>query len=162
MKKLLDEWKENSREREDENFLFLRSLKIKDELSVDNFSKQIHKETFDEIDCLQCGNCCKNSKPYLDDEDIQNISNYLSKSVQFIKDKYIEIDEENEWSFNALPCPFLESNNSCKIYEVRPKDCREFPHTNKPNFSSRSYQTSRITTICPAAFKIVERMKNEF
>jgi Fe-S-cluster containining protein len=61
---------------------------------------------------------------------------------------------------NALPCPFLGEENKCKIYNARPKDCREFPHTNKPYFASRSFMHSSNTVVCPAVYYIIEKMKS--
>lgn len=160
MKKLVEDWKKNTLKREDENFRFIRYLKNKDRSYVDRLAREIHIKTFNEIDCLECGNCCKTARPCLSESDIKKIAKHLSKSIKEIKNEFLEIDDEKNWRFNKLPCPFLEPTNECGIYEVRPKDCREYPHTDKELFASRSYGTSHNTTVCPAAFAIVERMKN--
>ena len=45
------------------------------------------------------------------------------------------------------------------IYEVRPKACREFPHTDRPKIYQIAQHTQKNVAICPAAFEIVEKMK---
>lgn len=160
MDKIFENWEENSVEREESNFLFIRSLKMLDGEVVDRLAGQLHNDAFEKVNCLDCGNCCKNSKPRLDDEDIQKIAKFKNLSIAELKNNYLELDEEDEWSFNSLPCPFLAQNNECQIYDSRPKDCSEFPHTNKPGFASRSYSLSSNTTICPAAFYIIEKLRN--
>lgn len=159
MEEIIKKWEENSKENEESNFLFIRSLKMLDGKVVDKLAGQLHEEAFEKINCLDCGNCCKNSKPRLDDNDIHEIAKFKNLSVAELKKNYLELDEEQEWSFNSLPCPFLGLNNECQIYDSRPKDCREFPHTNKPGFASRSYSLSSNTTICPAVYFIVENLQ---
>jgi len=60
-----------------------------------------------------------------------------------------------------VPCAFLDSDNSCFIYEVRPKACAEFPHTNRKKFHQITDLTLKNLAICPAAFNIVEEMKKK-
>ncbi|WP_372938079.1 YkgJ family cysteine cluster protein, partial [Seonamhaeicola sp.] len=59
----------------------------------------------------------------------------------------------------TVPCTFLGADNYCSIYEVRPKACREFPHTDRKKFQQISNLTLKNVAICPAAFNIVEAMK---
>jgi len=58
-----------------------------------------------------------------------------------------------------LPCSFLGADNACSIYDVRPKACREFPHTDRKKFHQLTDITLQNVAICPAAFDIVEKMK---
>ena len=160
--KIFDDWKNNSEAKEETNFLFIRSLKTKDSDHVDHIASKLHKEAFEKISCLECGHCCKTAKPQLDNEDVEEIANFLKLSTQDVRDKYLALDEEHEWTFNSLPCPFLDSGNVCKIYDSRPKVCKGFPHTNKPGFASRSHLFSYTPTICPATYWIVENMKKYF
>jgi len=160
MKEIIEDWKQNSEKRKEHNSQFIRSLKLKDPIKVDKLAKKVHEEAFNKIDCLQCGNCCKKSKPLLQEDDILNISKFLKMGVKKVKEKFMELDEDNDWTFNKLPCPFLSLNNECKIYLSRPQDCREFPHTKKSGFASRSYQHRSNSLLCPATYYIVEKMKN--
>jgi Fe-S-cluster containining protein len=44
------------------------------------------------------------------------------------------------------------------IYDVRPKACREFPHTDRKVSTDHWFNIENVA-ICPAAFNIVEEMK---
>jgi Fe-S-cluster containining protein len=81
------------------------------------------------------------------------------KTQQFIT-QYLRIDEENDYVLQTVPCTFLGEDNYCSIYDVRPKACREFPHTDRKKFQQISNLTLKNVAICPAAFNIVEAMKH--
>jgi Fe-S-cluster containining protein len=80
------------------------------------------------------------------------------KPSNFIAD-YLRIDEDNDYVLQSVPCDFLGADNYCSIYDVRPKACREFPHTDRKKFHQISHLTLKNVAICPAAFNIVELMK---
>jgi Fe-S-cluster containining protein len=80
------------------------------------------------------------------------------KPQQFI-DQYLRIDEDKDYVLQSVPCTFLDNENYCMIYEVRPKACREFPHTDRKKFQQISDLTLKNVAICPAAYNIVEEMK---
>ena len=80
------------------------------------------------------------------------------KPQQFIK-TYLRIDEDNDYVLQSVPCTFLGADNYCSIYDVRPKACREFPHTDRKKFQQIANLTMKNVAICPAAFNIVEEMK---
>ena len=80
------------------------------------------------------------------------------KPAQF-EAQYLRIDEDNDWVLQQVPCAFLEEDNTCSIYDYRPKACREFPHTNRPKIYQIAQHTLKNVAICPAAFSIVEKMK---
>ncbi|MEL7427036.1 MAG: YkgJ family cysteine cluster protein, partial [Bacteroidota bacterium] len=60
---------------------------------------------------------------------------------------------------NTAPCPFLGDDNYCSIYSVRPRACREYPHTDRKNFHQILNLTLKNTAVCPATFRIVQRLK---
>lgn len=145
-------------ERQSHRVLF-KKLKKKPPKDLDYTMQELHNETFDQINCLDCANCCKTTSPLFMDRDINRISKFLKlKPSQFI-DQYLRKDEDGDMVLQSSPCPFLFEDNTCMIYEVRPKACAEYPHTNRKKF----HQISRITlenmSICPAAFEIVEKLK---
>ena len=80
------------------------------------------------------------------------------KPQKFI-DQFLRMDEENDYVLQSVPCTFLGADNYCSIYEVRPKACREFPHTDRKKFQQISNLTLKNVAICPAAYNIVEEMK---
>lgn len=76
-------------------------------------------------------------------------------------DTYLRIDEDNDYVLQSVPCPFLGGDNYCSIYDVRPKACAEFPHTDRKKFQQISNLTLKNVEICPAAYKIVEKMTEQ-
>ena len=75
--------------------------------------------------------------------------------------QYLRIDEDQDYVLKSVPCTFLDTKNHCMIYEVRPKACREFPHTDRKKFQQIADLTLKNVAICPAAFNIVEAMKKK-
>lgn len=75
--------------------------------------------------------------------------------------QYLKTDEDNDKVLQQLPCPFLNEDNTCYIYEVRPKACREFPHTDRQKVYQINHLTIKNTLICPAAYAWVEKMKQQ-
>ena len=75
--------------------------------------------------------------------------------------KLLTIVRKISWQvIQKVPCTFLNDDNTCQIYEVRPKACREYPHTNQDNFFRRGKLNAKNTLVCPAAFEIVKRLKS--
>lgn len=144
-----------------ENKKFFAKLKKKPPKDLDSTMQSLHDEEFKQTDCLKCANCCKTTGPLFTSIDIGRISRQLRiKPKQFIAG-YLSIDEENDYVLKQLPCAFLGADNYCAIYNGRPKACREFPHTNRKKFHQISNLTLKNVAICPAAFNIVEKIKNK-
>ena len=120
--------------------------------------QSLHDETFEEVDCLTCANCCKTTGPLFTNKDIERISKHFRMKPSVFIDTYLKIDEDNDYVLQSVPCPFLGDDNYCSIYKVRPKACAEFPHTDRKKFQQISHLTLKNVEICPAAFKIVEKM----
>jgi hypothetical protein len=72
--------------------------------------------------------------------------------------KFLRVDEDNDKVLQNLPCHFLNSDNTCSIYEVRPKACREYPHTDRKKIYQINNLMLKNTVICPAAFLWVEKI----
>lgn len=148
-----------AKKQQDENKKFFAWLKKKPPKDLDYQVQQIHDEVFENTDCLQCANCCKTTGPLFTNTDIERIAKHLRLKPQDFVSRYLYIDEDKDYVFQTLPCPFLDVENYCLIYEVRPKACREYPHTDRKKIYQISALTMKNTEICPAAFQVVERMK---
>ncbi|GIM58883.1 YkgJ family cysteine cluster protein [Capnocytophaga canimorsus] len=148
-----------AKKQQDENKKFFARLKKKPPKDLDYQVQQIHDEVFENTDCLQCANCCKTTGPLFTNTDIERIAKHLRLKPQDFVSRYLYIDEDKDYVFQTLPCPFLDAENYCLIYEVRPKACREYPHTDRKKIYQISALTIKNTEICPAAFQVVERMK---
>ena len=119
----------------------------------------LHDEVFQEIDCLDCANCCKTTSPIFRDIDIQRIAKHLRMKPAELVAQYLHLDTDGDYVLNFAPCPFLGQDNYCSIYEVRPKACREYPHTNRKHFHQILKLTLKNTEICPATFRIVQQLE---
>lgn len=151
--------KQQAASAEPENKKLFDKLKRTKPKNLDEVMGELHEEVFEDIDCLQCANCCKTTSPIFYQKDIERIAKRLRlKPSQFI-DKYLHIDEDNDYVLNEAPCPFLDNDNYCLIYEDRPTACREYPHTNRKRFHQILNLTLRNTFICPAVFQIIEKLK---
>lgn len=159
MEEILRQLPQKAKEKNAENTKFFARLKRKPPKSLDYVMQELHEVEFEHTDCLQCANCCKTTGPLFTDADVVRISKHLKLSPQKFIDEYLHIDEENDYVLQQLPCAFLGADNHCFIYEVRPKACREFPHTDRKKFHQISHLTLKNVAICPAAFNIVEKMK---
>ncbi|MEL6942666.1 MAG: YkgJ family cysteine cluster protein [Bacteroidota bacterium] len=126
---------------------------------LDATMQELHNTVFDEIDCLECANCCKTTSPIFRTRDVERIAAHLKMKVGDFVTKYLKVDEDEDYVLQSSPCPFLGVDNYCSIYEVRPKACREYPHTDRKNFHQILPLTLKNTTICPATFEIIKRLK---
>lgn len=142
-----------------DNKKFLLSLKKKDPRKVDDAFHTLHEEVFEEIDCLTCANCCKTTSPIFYDTDIERLAKSLRiKAVDFAA-KYLKVDEDGDQVLQSSPCPFLDSDNYCSVYDARPKACREYPHTDRKKMVQIMELTHKNTQVCPAVFEIVNRLR---
>lgn len=149
-----------AKDKHKENKNFFAKLKKKPPKQLDYLMIELHEEEFKRTDCLNCANCCKTTGPLFTDKDIERISKHFKMKQQHFVEQFLQIDEENDYVLQTVPCAFLGADNQCSIYEVRPKACREFPHTDRKKFHQISNLTLKNVEICPAAFNIVEEMKN--
>ena len=160
MDSIISDWKQNADRHDARNFKFLRSLKMKNARGVDRAARRLHKEAFSIIDCLRCGNCCKTVSPTFTNADITRIAAHIGMDIASFTTEYLTKSEDRGlMEPKCLPCPFLAADNRCKIYEVRPTSCAEYPHTDKPGFASRTHMHSGNTLQCPAVFYIAEEMR---
>ncbi|WP_422860786.1 YkgJ family cysteine cluster protein [Flagellimonas sp. S174] len=159
MKEELEQLGRKASEKHLENKKFFAKLKKKPPKQMDYLMQELHEEEFRRTDCLDCGNCCKTTGPLFTQADIERIAKHLKMRPSKFIDEYLRVDEENDYVLQQVPCAFLGSDNYCSIYKVRPKACREFPHTDRKKFHQISNLTLKNVAICPAAYNIVEEMK---
>jgi uncharacterized protein len=155
----LDQFKILSAKKSIENKKFLLGLKKKDPRKVDDIFHATHDEVFETVDCLTCANCCKTTSPIFYENDIQRLAKaFRIKPGEFIE-KYLRVDEDKDYVLKSSPCPFLDDENYCMVYEDRPKACREYPHTHRKKIVQIMELTQKNTLVCPAVFEMVERLK---
>ena len=159
MEEFLNRLPKLAKEKQNENKKFFAKLKKKTPKNLDYLMQELHEEALKRTDCLECANCCKTTGPLFTNADVERIAKHFKQKPQQFIDQYLRIDEENDYVLKQVPCTFLGSDNYCSIYDVRPKACREFPHTDRKKFQQISNLTIKNVAICPAAFNIVEEMK---
>jgi len=126
---------------------------------IDDLFHEAHEQVFASVDCLSCANCCKTTSPIFRDIDISRISSHLGIRPSAFTDRYLHLDEDGDWVLNVSPCAFLGEDNHCSIYSVRPRACREYPHTDRKNMAQIMDLTYRNTLVCPAVGLILERIR---
>ena len=150
-----------SKQKENENWKFRAFLK-RTHIPLEEIDATVHRlneEVSSKIDCTACANCCKTASPVLDEEDIATFAKGLGISPVQLKSQYL-IEDEEGFTFNAKPCPFLV-DNKCSNYEHRPKACASYPHLHKEDFVVRTIGVINNCAVCPIVFNVVERLKGE-
>ncbi len=146
-------------DKKNENQRFFKKLKARPPRTLDALMQDLHHDEFSRTDCLECANCCKTTGPLFTGADIERIAAHLRLKPGQFTEQYLRLDEDGDYVLQQVPCPFLGADNYCHIYDARPKACREYPHTDRKKFHQITALTLKNTSICPAAFRIVEEMK---
>lgn len=149
-----------NQEKKSNKKLINRLKKVKK--GIDSQVHDLHGEVFEEIDCLDCANCCKSISPIITDRDIERISRHLKVKPSKFVEQYLYLDEEQDYVYKQTPCPFLDAENYCSIYSVRPKACAEYPHTDRKKFVQILDLSLKNTRVCPAVFEVFEKLKKIF
>lgn len=149
---------------DNENIEFRTFLKNHDMDSweIDNIVWEIYAEVSAQIDCTQCGNCCKVTLPVMDQDEIRVFATGLQVAPEDFKDAYLIPAEDEPWkyTFKGTPCPFLEDNR-CTNHDFRPESCVTYPHLGKKHFVSRLWNVIENTAICPIAFNVFQLLKDK-
>ena len=156
----LDQFRGEATRRSAENKKFLNRLKREDSRRLDEVFHRVHEEVFEETDCLTCANCCKTTSPIFYPTDIERVAKALRIKPGYFVAKYLRIDEDNDYVLKSSPCPFLDADNYCQVYDDRPKACREYPHTDRKKIVQIMDLTYRNTLVCPAVLEMVARIKS--
>lgn len=155
----LEKFRELSRGRSAGNKKFLQGIKTKDARKVDDAFHAVHEEVFAELNCLECANCCKTTSPIFYQTDIERAARFLKLKPGAFVEQYLRVDDDGDHVLKSSPCPFLDADNYCSIYESRPKACREYPHTDRKKMVQIMDLTYKNTLVCPAVLEMVERLK---
>lgn len=82
--------------------------------------------------CKMCGNCC-NMHGYvrLEDGEVDALAKFLDISTSNFISEYTEMMPDRSGltltEFSNGRCVFLETDNSCKVNDVKPQQCKDFP-----------------------------------
>ena len=105
------------------------------------------------FECTQCGRCCTNqgeyAHVYVSDEECRAIARFLELRLPAFKRRYTFVDAEGwrQLTFSGESCLFLEpETKGCRIYPVRPTQCRTFPFWR--NFVRDGEWTAEVRELC--------------
>lgn len=141
----------------------MRHLSKMNKNGFDQIVAKYHDAVFAQIDCLQCGNCCRALGPRFREMDIKLICKETGELPKAFKSRYLKNDDEGiGYVLKEMPCPFLGEENMCSVYELRTLSCQEFPHTQSRNVQKHLVRLSYNSLICPAAFLIAVKIMEEY
>ena len=161
---MTEEWEEYMMpdlEKKDVQDAFDRIKKTRPK-NLDDVFHAAHDLAFEKINCLNCGNCCKTTSPIFRDVDVSRIAKKFKMTSGEFENRYLRMDDENDWVLQESPCAFLNEDNSCFIYDVRPQACREYPHTDRKKMYQVLDLTKKNMDVCPAVNVIAKEVVNEF
>ena len=106
--------------------------------------------------CTACGNCCRNhgayTHVYLAPKDVSAIARHLKLRPKVFLERYCKA--EDGWVLLRMDqpaCAFLQPDNKCAIYPVRPKQCATWPFW-KENLEKESWEGA-VKADCPGIDK---------
>jgi hypothetical protein len=140
-------------------------MKHLSKLSKQGFDATVHRyhdEVFGEIDCTQCGLCCRNLGPIFRNTDIKHICATIGTPEKEFMTKLMQDPDGVGFMLRELPCPFQDADNRCSIYDVRTLSCRNFPHTESVNIQKKLVGLALDSLFCPAAFLICEKIIDNY
>lgn len=144
----------------EENKKFRKHLRNFSSAQIDPQVQKLYAEVSAQIDCTQCGNCCRKLEPGLNLEETQRLAHCMGMPHDEFLHQQVLNEGDEVFYLKAKPCIFL-AEKKCSIYESRPASCADYPHLNKPNFKyNRNVWVN--AEICPIVFNLIEKLKPLF
>jgi uncharacterized protein len=138
--------------------VFMEQLKQMNVEEVDAAVQQLNQLIEPQIDCTQCGNCCKSLMVNITAGEADKAAAHLQLSREAFDEQYVEKGSHELMIINSIPCHFLD-DTKCSIYEVRFAGCREFPALHLPDFTKRLFTVMMHYDRCPIIYNVVEQLK---
>ncbi len=155
--RLLGEKKRN------ENLRFRRHMKAHDH--SDRILRRIAQGIEEQIDCTQCGNCCRVATAVITPRDVDRLARYLRITPARFRSEYTMEDEAEGTILRRSHehgCVFLDGT-TCTVYDARPDACQRFPHLVRGagSIASRMWQFVDRAVYCPIVYNALEAFKEE-
>ncbi len=104
--------------------------------------------------CTQCGDCCTGDPGvvWVTEDDIQNIAEYLDRPVGEIRLFHTRPvrGRVSLTEYQNGDCTFFDpATRSCRVYPVRPGQCRTWPFWKSNLVSEQKWQ--EVCSTCPGA-----------
>lgn len=142
-----------------ENDRFIDFLGNINSALIDDLVFELDQKITPQIDCLQCGNCCKTLMINVEEKEADEVARALHLTRQNFDAKFIEKSYTGKLLINTIPCHFLGSDNKCAIYLNRFSGCKEFPALHLPQIKKRLFTIFMHYGRCPIIFNVVEQLK---
>ncbi len=144
----------------DEQYAFREFLKNRDSAETDRLVYRLNEAIAAQIDCTQCGNCCKSLMISISPAERPFFGSHFALPQPAAEALYLSRSMEGNTIMSQSPCVFL-SDNKCTVYEQRFTDCREFPHLHQPGFTQRMFSMIMHYGTCPIIYNVLEALKTE-
>lgn len=151
-------------EKEDENLAFRRYLKNHaDEDELDAYFQKWHVALFADFDCSKCRNCCTMYRGSIPREDVARDAAHMGMTEAVFVEQYLqEKMTDGNYETKHEPCDFLTTDGACALGDCKPDSCKTFPYTDQPGRLFSLYSVLSVVEVCPVAFEIFERVKEEY
>ena len=128
---------------------------------LDALIDRIAAQVIPQVDCTQCGNCCRYFHVGITPDDLPRLIQVLDLPPEAIRAQLLKFDHDEEWAvFHGPPCPFLRPNNLCQIYPSRPDACRIYPGLT-PDFLWLKEDIMEGAALCTIIDQVIEQLKVE-
>jgi uncharacterized protein len=152
-------------QKREENLRFRKYMKS--HVFVERQFRKAAEEVQEEIDCRQCGECCRVTEVQLIERDVEKMAKFLGISEHKFMQQHTALDEDGEVilkritsSSGVTQCEFLDGNE-CTVYEARPANCERFPHLLRGagSLEARMWAFVDRATYCPIVYNWMEKVK---
>ncbi|MDH5191072.1 MAG: YkgJ family cysteine cluster protein [Gammaproteobacteria bacterium] len=86
------------------------------------------------FECTGCGDCCRGNPAqyyiYASSRELGKIQRFLDISEAWFRRRYLVRLDTSSFGIRMMPaghCSFLDGSGKCRIYSVRPVQCRTYP-----------------------------------
>ncbi len=138
---------------------YLKEHAIKEQLDEQFF--HYHKEYFEQYDCNQCLNCCKELAPIFEGRELETLAKASGFDVEDILNVCEQVSYDSYQVMDEEQCPFLTEKGCC-IPKKKPECCKDFPYTNQGNRMESLFGMLSLLPICPILYEIYEQLKKDY
>jgi len=101
--------------------------------------------------CQKCGACCRAlGRVQLLHGEAEAAAHHLGMDIYYFTDTYTRLSPaRTDLELREHPdgsCIMLTESGHCRIHDVKPKQCRDFP---------AGWRTEALTTVCPALKAVI-------
>ncbi len=121
--------------------------------------QELKKQLLEKFECQKSGNCCRREgMVYVTIPDMQKMATFLGLQLNAFIQQFCK--RENGWYVVASPTHrpncFLKDDNTCSVYALRPKSCKDYP--NWPELWENRESILAELSMCPGLKKAFDRI----